>query len=747
MPLDPRILRKLFAAGAVLAILVAAFFYLRGIIKTKHVTEKLPENIPANVERSGQGFTFSQSQGGKTLFTVHAANFQQYKDSGNAELHDVSITVYGREENRSDNIYGSSFRYDQKSGDISADGEVHIDLDASTAAAGSPAKGGATSAQETRTLIHVKTSGLTFNRNTGIAKTKEKIEFRVPGANGSALGANYDSHTNVLSLKSSVRLVSTEKQKATIEGQSATVSKDPRRIVLDHARIQQQPRTMTAEKMTVLLREDHTVERIVGAGQVQAVGEGSKPFEVSAPAGEILMGAANQPQLATLSGGVNFKTQGESPSEGKAERVELNFASKGHISKTRLSGGVELTQGPAGKTQTLKATTLDLFLSGGKRLDHAVTSDGPAQMVMEQATPQRSSTTISAGQFTAKFNARNRLSSVYGSPDAQIVSTSAGQPDRTARGRELDAQFNSKGEISSADLNGDFHYQQAQQTATAERAHYNPADESFLLTGSPRITDSGMSLTADRVELNRKNGGARADGNVKTTYTDVKAQPGGAMLASGEPIHVTGTSAIANRGTGVAQYSRARLWQGANIVEAPSLTFDKSRRSLQAQGNQTARVTSVFVMPQKDGKSAPVNVISNRLTYVDSDRKAVFSGNVALRGDEFTMSANTVNVLLASRSGAGGNTSGNQLDRIVAQGDIQIHQGDRKATGSQLTYYGSEEKFVLTGSPGRQPSIFDAEHGQISGDSLTFYTHDGRVLVGSGETPQILTPSRTAEAK
>jgi lipopolysaccharide export system protein LptA len=219
------------------------------------------------------------------------------------------------------------------------------------------------------------------------------------------------------------------------------------------------------------------------------------------------------------------------------------------------------------------------------------------------------------------------------------------------------------------------------------------------------------------------------------------------MLGGGEPIHVTGATAVANRGTGVAQYSQARLWQGANIVEAPSLTFDKTRRSLQAQASHTERVKSVFVMPQKSGKIAPVNVASDRLTYVDSERKAVFSGNVAVRGDEFTMDASTANVLLASRGGAGGNSSGNQLDRIVAQGDIQIRQGDRRATGSQLTYYGSEEKFVLTGSPGRQPSIFDAEHGQISGDSLTFYTHDGRVLVGSGETPQILTPSRTAEAK
>ena len=109
------------------------------------------------------------------------------------------------------------------------------------------------------------------------------------------------------------------------------------------------------------------------------------------------------------------------------------------------------------------------------------------------------------------------------------------------------------------------------------------------------------------------------------------------------------------------------------------------------------------------------------------------------------MSASTVQVLLASRGQAGTQT-GNQLDRIVAQGDIVIQQPSRKATGSQLVYTGQDQKFVLTGVPGKKPSIFDAEHGQISGDSLTFYTRDGRVLVGSGETSPSLTPIRTRDA-
>src|ERR1700760_3798087 len=100
MALTPQQIRRLFAAGAVLAVLVAAFFYLRGILKTRSVAVTLLRNIPANLDKLGKGFTFSQSAGQKTLFTIHAAGFQQYKDGGKAELSDVSIIVYGREEKR-----------------------------------------------------------------------------------------------------------------------------------------------------------------------------------------------------------------------------------------------------------------------------------------------------------------------------------------------------------------------------------------------------------------------------------------------------------------------------------------------------------------------------------------------------------------------------------------------------------------------------------------------------------------------
>ncbi len=72
---------------------------------------------------------------------------------------------------------------------------------------------------------------------------------------------------------------------------------------------------------------------------------------------------------------------------------------------------------------------------------------------------------------------------------------------------------------------------------------------------------------------------------------------------------------------------------------------------------------------------------------------------------------------------------------------VFITQPTRHAAGDKLVYTASDEKFILTGGP---PSIFDAERGKITGDSLTFYKHDDRVLVEGTQTSPAVTRTQVA---
>jgi lipopolysaccharide export system protein LptA len=244
-----------------------------------------------------------------------------------------------------------------------------------------------------------------------------------------------------------------------------------------------------------------------------------------------------------------------------------------------------------------------------------------------------------------------------------------------------------------------------------------------------------VTLTSQSVQLNRKNSTVFAQGEVKTTFSELKQQANGGMLSSSDPIHVTGTSMMAGRNTDSARFTNGRLWQGKNIVEAPVITFDRTRRNLQAQSSRERRVTAVFVQPRKDGDSTPINVTADKLTYVDADRKAVFSGNVQARSTEMNTSAESIQLFLLPGGGAGSN----QLDRLIAQGDVKVQQPGRKASGNQLTYTAQEGKLVMIGSKENRPVISDDAKGQVSGDSLTFYIHDDRVLVDSQESSHTTT--------
>ena len=93
--------------------------------------------------------------------------------------------------------------------------------------------------------------------------------------------------------------------------------------------------------------------------------------------------------------------------------------------------------------------------------------------------------------------------------------------------------------IDSIVQQGSVAYQDGERKAWGERATYTPADQILVLAGSPRAVDGGMTTTGQTMRLNRATGDAFVDGDVKSTYSDLKPQPNGALLASASPIHVT----------------------------------------------------------------------------------------------------------------------------------------------------------------------------------------------------------------
>src|ERR1700730_667644 len=750
MPLSVSRLRRWFATGAVGLVLVVAAVYFYARHRVRNALQEVPAKIGLEVQQSAQGFTVSRSEQGHTLFKIQASKAEQFKQGGRAELHDVTITLYGRDASRFDQIYGADFEYDPQSGDVTGKGEVQMDLEANPEGLLHPDQA---PPKELKNPVHLTTTNLRFNQKTGNAVTQEKVSFSVPPATGSAMGLSYVADTAVLTLQSQIDVVFHGSALATLRAVRGTITKNPRVVALDLPRLQNASRRASADKGTLFLRPDNSLERILASGNVRMESEGSRSARVQSNQLELLMEERKDTlRTATFSGDVRMENSGVQFMQGNAGRVVLNFAGTNVLTTVHSEESVRLTQHQKPATVSasaqdveITASVIDFFVANGQRLAHADTS-GAAQIAIRPTTPSTGQQTLlTAGKFQARFDDLGQLASLHGSPSAGIVSQTPGQPDRVSTSNMLDATFHPGSGLDSIVQQGSVAYTDGGRKAWADRASYTPADHVLMLTGSPRIIDGGMTTTGRTMRLKRATGDAFADGAVKSTYSDLKPQANGALLASSDPIHVTGRTMTGHSSPHVALYAgHARLWQNANVIEAPSIEFDRDHRSVVAHGSPAQAVSTVLVQTEKNGKVTAVRITSSGLSYTDSERKAHFEGAVQAKGADLTITANQLDVFLQPQDQATANQAvagTGKIDYIVARDQVVITQAARRATGDQLVYTSSDDKLVLSGG---SPSIFDAEHGKITGVSLTLFRHDDRVLVEGDNTSPTVTQTRVA---
>ncbi len=753
MPLQISSLRRWFAASAIGLLLLVAGVYFYARNKVENALKEVPAKIGVEIQQSAKGFTVSRSEQGHTIFKIEASKAVQYKSGGRAELHDVTITLYGRDSSRFDQIYGADFEYDPQSGDVMGKGQVQMDLEANPEGIIHPDQA---TPKELKNPIHLTTTNLLFNQKTGNARTQEKVDFSLPQAKGSSIGLSYVANTTVLTLQSQVDVNFNGATPAHLTAVHGTITKDPRVVDFDLPRIQNGARRASSDKGTLFLRSDNTVERILASGNVKVESDDSKAGKVQSSQLELLMSDGGETlHTAIFSGGVRMENSGPQPVQGYAGRAVLNFVGKNVLKTVHSQDNVRLVQHqtPATASATaqdveITAAVIDFIVANG-RLKRADTS-GAAQIVLRPIPSDGQQTLVTAGKFQAMFDSLGQLASLHGSPNARVVSKTPGQPDRVSTSNMLDASFRRGSGIVSMIQQGSVAYVDGERKAWGDRASYTPADQILVLGGSPRVIDGGMTTTSRTMRLNRATGEAVAEGEVKSTYSDLKAQPNGALLAASDPIHVSSQRMTAHSGPAIALYTgEARLWQNANVIQAPSIEFDRDHRSVVAKGTAAEPVSTVLLQTERSGKVTPVKITSGRLNYTDTERKATFEDAVQAKGADLTITANVMDVFLQARDKALSNTavtnqaiSGTgKIDRIVARDQVVVTQPGRRAVGDHLVYTAADDMFVLSGG---SPSIFDAEHGKITGVSLTLFRHDGRVLVEGNNLSPSVTQTRVA---
>ena len=125
-----------------------------------------------------------------------------------------------------------------------------------------------------------------------------------------------------------------------------------------------------------------------------------------------------------------------------------------------------------------------------------------------------------------------------------------------------------------------------------------------------------------------------------------------------------------------------------------------------------------------------IRISADSLTVPGGDEKqAVFSGNVRAVGDRFEITADRLKIFYQSSTGAAGidTNAGNNLEKIVAAGNVVIISGEKIAKTQEAVYDKNHQTIILTG----EQSMVQQNNSFISGAKIIMHMDSEAVTVES----------------
>ena len=640
MALSIRRLRWVLAAGALLLVVVLVAYIGYGRYLALAVYNKLLHKAGVTISHDTNGVTYSQTQKGRTIFTLHAKTATQVGE-GKYDLHGVNVTLFSRDGTHTDYITGDEFTYDEKEGLVKAIGEVHMDLQApqSLTAAGRTSVKPASNlspeaAKESAEVIHVRTSGLEYLKKLGVATTSEQVEFHYNGIECTAVGAEFDTDESVLSLLSNVVATGLLRgQPVTIHAVTAQVDRTANVATLMHAVAESSGRMGSADTTVLNLRKDGSISSAKATGHVLLTGKTQK---VTAAELDASFNQQTVPQTARLSGGVQLvDSSALRPVKGAAAAADIVFDTHGAPASLTATGAphvmltdkravdrgllremhgdriaVQFVAGQKGKGSHAGSQISDLHVIGSAEA-HGESVVKNAKSATQQSAEQRlKTTTLTADDLDMTFvpdaQGKSEPQKLLAMGHTLLRQEAPAGEQETSAGDRLDAVFAQTETPGKAQLalssavqvghvvvhrasalkaKGDARQQFG--NATADKASYDGVTEKLTLSGNAHLTQDNATVTAASVVLDERTQDADAVGNVQATLEGNEPPSSAGAVSRPAPFtHVFSASAHFTHASKQAEFhgtdaQPAKMWQDASQVQAATLLLDNVRRTFQ----------------------------------------------------------------------------------------------------------------------------------------------------------------------
>jgi lipopolysaccharide export system protein LptA len=716
--------------------------------------QNAPAPLPQNEEKQFTTLHFKKVEGDRTIFDLEASKSTDLRGQDISLLEDVKIKVFGKNGDRNDVIHTQSCRYAKTDGSIQCDGKVQFELQSAQDAARAAANSGARPS-----IIHIETSGVTFERATGRAQTVQLVKFSFPTGNGDGIGAVYQSEQGQMRLIRDVHIqmqpaadspakkAGTVMQPVEMSGSSMEIDKVGHTVQLvGPATATSAGQQVTAGQFTLLLDAEFRAQTLIGApgslNQQPEVKDHGAKGDSTLRADKLTAHLAPQGWTSRIEAA--GRVQGNSPSgnlEAESGDMEM-WPGLNQAKLLTLRGNVHVDgrDPKSGMTRNLTSNAVQLTFAGGKagevnRVRHAETLERGTMEWLDAAAVRSK---LAADRLALDFSAQGKPQLLNATGAVQSEREIPGRPVQIANSATGVAQLSARGDWSEITLRGNVRLQEADRNAEAQQAVFTRAAQTTVLTGQAMVRDAGSETHAPKITFFQSTGDIEAEGPVRSTDF---ASKGSSLQMSSVPANLSADRMRANSKTARAVYTgHARLWQGASVLEAETIELLRPTRILNATGN----VRAVFPQAPQPGASpgsAPVwHVSSGLLTYWDTENRAHLEKDVYVQSADQKMRSPQLE-LFFTRTGADklGNGGTSQISRAVGTGGVVVEQGNRRGTAERGLYTAAEEKYVLSGGT---PTLFDPVEGTTTGRELTFYRADDTIVVDSGNGLRTLTKHR-----
>jgi LPS export ABC transporter protein LptC len=719
-------------------------YYRRTHLFSRTETPPGSKLLPENVTVATQGFSFSQSERGRTTLEVTAKVNLGFKDNKNL-YESVTVRVLGREGNRYDTISSQRCEYDQTRQEILFLGNVVVRLsDIGNRAAAAPANTLNTSVtvlnldrlkyshqtrraetdglvRFSRGLIHGSALGLTYDTQTGSINLHSQVEIQAdPSKPGDSVvelscgSLKYSKMASQVELQSKVRVIKglQEVQAGRILASLHPDDSSLRQIeasdsVETYSRDPEHSLKMHAQYVTYVMdKRGRWVERILAREDVRT--QSLDPLvkrTVTAAAMQFFF----RPQSSLLSF-IN--------ADGKVHCVFSDVPPNAANSVSRAS-----EYSPGDKVIDAPAMRV-LFKPDGKQTSR-IEAIGPSIIREFPLQPKDDKKVLTARGFKFLFAEKANVLDKF-TADSQVtveLQPPSGPPRKTFSDHLVALMDGQTRQIRELQQSGRFRFLEADRAASSEEARYFAAEERIILQGRSSVRDHRSRTTAEVIEMFRTQNLVKARGSVRSVFfeQDGESKPG--MFQPEAPVFASSDFMESETQRDTAKYfGQAKLWQEDQILRADQIWLFRKERKLVAEKNVSSLLhlqkVSTASAPKSDPQ--PVSIQADKLTYEDQLQRIFYETNVRAQSPMGKMTARQLEVFLI--------TEGKQtfVGRMLAKGNVRLQQATRTSYSDNAEYFRQEDRLVLLGGP---PRIIDSERGFTSGARLTMYLNDDRISV------------------